>query len=607
HVSYECPMLGTNANNNPRLAVNENERTKVPETEETSSRNRPTVDINQAQAMLANYYLEKREVDEFSVTVGGKTISSCAVMTDAGNYAIIKECKLMIHDGRKKIRIPTEYCKPININERIEKKEKLTKVKKEPEEDMSTLEEETKLESDESDSDKEYEEEVLSSKLYLYWELQEDKGDSVWCPEYKTVYLNKKKEKEDFNIGPMMDKQEEHLRAILLKYKGTFQEESGQLGKTSIAQHEIYTKNGAPVKQKFYSTSRSEISRILQEIHEEFCKNCGSLVQLLKKQTSFKWGNAQQNAFEKLKIMLTTAPVLAHPDDNKEYILYTDVSHLALGDILAQLDEHKKEHIIEYASRSTSLAKRNYTITELECTTIGWASQAQYYMTQEEILYRANTHDSLNPLKVIQQKKVRVVLEALYKSAIGGHLGEKQRGKLTTHEPLYPIKPAQIFDKIGIDFVGPLPKTKKSNKYLIVATEFVTKWPEVQALPNYYLKESRALARENIKRSQGKQVVEHNTQYQLQSFIIKDKVSHYIRARQNCNSRSELQNLPVYLQDLNQEELDNLVLPLKGPEEDWDKKLAYACQKILNLNTQRKLNSQILEAYYKLGALLAEK
>ncbi|RIB13132.1 hypothetical protein C2G38_2198679 [Gigaspora rosea] len=54
-------------------------------------------------------------------------------------------------------------------------------------------------------------------------------------------------------------------------------------------------------------------------------------------------------------------------------------------------------------------------------------------------------------------------------------------------------------------------------------------------------------------------------------------------------------------------ELDNLVLPPESPGEDWDKKLAYACQEILNLNTQRKLNSQILEVYYKLGALLAEK
>ncbi|CAG8726589.1 34175_t:CDS:2, partial [Gigaspora margarita] len=51
HVSYECPTLGTNTNNNPRLAVNENERTRALKTKETSGQNRPTVDVNWAQAI----------------------------------------------------------------------------------------------------------------------------------------------------------------------------------------------------------------------------------------------------------------------------------------------------------------------------------------------------------------------------------------------------------------------------------------------------------------------------------------------------------------------------------------------------------------------------
>lgn len=52
------------------------------------------------------------EVDEFPITVGGKTITSRAVVTDARNYAVIV--------GND------EYCKPANINERMERKEKFT-------------------------------------------------------------------------------------------------------------------------------------------------------------------------------------------------------------------------------------------------------------------------------------------------------------------------------------------------------------------------------------------------------------------------------------------------------------------------------------------------
>ncbi|CAG8847614.1 4220_t:CDS:1, partial [Gigaspora margarita] len=40
------------------------------------------------------------------------------------------------------------------------------------------------------------------------------------------------------------------------------------------------------------------------------------------------------------------APVLVHPNDNKEYILYIDALHLALGAILAQTDKIRKEHVI---------------------------------------------------------------------------------------------------------------------------------------------------------------------------------------------------------------------------------------------------------------------
>ncbi|RIB06395.1 hypothetical protein C2G38_2217235 [Gigaspora rosea] len=129
------------------------------------------IDLPFMVVMIGVHGEQKRplgEVDEFPVTIGGKTISSCAV------------CELMIWDGRKKIRIPTEYCKSTNINERIKNKEKTIKAKKELEEDVSTSEEETESESSESDLDEEYEKEVLSNKPYLYWESQEDKGDFVW-------------------------------------------------------------------------------------------------------------------------------------------------------------------------------------------------------------------------------------------------------------------------------------------------------------------------------------------------------------------------------------------------------------------------------------------
>src|ERR1700752_5098539 len=42
-------------------------------------------------------------------------------------------------------------------------------------------------------------------------------------------------------------------------------------------------------------------------------------------------------------------------------------------------------------------------------------------------------------------------------------------------EELHPIKVNKIFERVGIDIVGPLPETGRKNKYIIVAVEYLTK------------------------------------------------------------------------------------------------------------------------------------
>ena len=56
--------------------------------------------------------------------------------------------------------------------------------------------------------------------------------------------------------------------------------------------------------------------------------------------------------------------------------------------------------------------------------------------------------------------------------------------KIRRKEPLHPIQVERAFERIGIDLVEPLSITTQNNRYIIVATDYLTKWPEARAVPD---------------------------------------------------------------------------------------------------------------------------
>ena len=67
-----------------------------------------------------------------------------------------------------------------------------------------------------------------------------------------------------------------------------------------------------------------------------FSKIAGPLFALTKKDSLFEWSPSCQQAFERLKQLLTTAPILIFPDFKKRFILETDASGVGLGAVLSQ-------------------------------------------------------------------------------------------------------------------------------------------------------------------------------------------------------------------------------------------------------------------------------
>ena len=105
---------------------------------------------------------------------------------------------------------------------------------------------------------------------------------------------------------------------------------------------------------------------------KNFAAIAGPLHALTWMDAVFHWSSDCQDAFDRLKTLLTTSPITAFPDFSLPFQLYTDASTAGLSAILAQVREGK-ERIICCASRSLKQAEKVYPATKLECLAIVWA------------------------------------------------------------------------------------------------------------------------------------------------------------------------------------------------------------------------------------------
>ena len=76
----------------------------------------------------------------------------------------------------------------------------------------------------------------------------------------------------------------------------------------------------------------------LASFYTRFVPNFSSLAshlnELVKKDVTFHWGEKQENAFQKIKFLLTNAPILALPDFTKPFELECDASKVGIGVVL---------------------------------------------------------------------------------------------------------------------------------------------------------------------------------------------------------------------------------------------------------------------------------
>jgi len=109
---------------------------------------------------------------------------------------------------------------------------------------------------------------------------------------------------------------------------------------------------------------------------------------LIRKNVTFVWSIDCEAAFSSLKTLLTTAPILAHPDFSRPFHLFTDACTKGVGAVLCQLDANGIPHPIAFASRTLLPAEKNYTVTELEALAIVWSIKNKFH----QYLYGTHFH-----------------------------------------------------------------------------------------------------------------------------------------------------------------------------------------------------------------------
>ena len=111
------------------------------------------------------------------------------------------------------------------------------------------------------------------------------------------------------------------------------------------------------------------------------------MYKLQKRNVAFEWTDEQEDAFNRLKQVLTTAPILGMPTADGRFYLDCDASDVGLGAVLSQ-DQNGTEVVIAYASRTLTKPERNYDVTrrELLAAVFGFKTFRQYLLGRRFVI-----------------------------------------------------------------------------------------------------------------------------------------------------------------------------------------------------------------------------
>ena len=180
---------------------------------------------------------------------------------------------------------------------------------------------------------------------------------------------------------------EEHLKALdevlsrLEKAGLCLQKQKCSFMQTSVTYlgHSIEADGIRPVPEKVEAVRQAPQPQNAVELrsylglltyYSKFLPNMSTvlapLYRLLRRSTSWRWGYAEHQAFEKSKQLLTSAPLLVHYDPELELILACDASAHGIGAVLSHRMPDGSEKPIGFVSHTLSKTEIKYPQIEKE-------------------------------------------------------------------------------------------------------------------------------------------------------------------------------------------------------------------------------------------------
>ena len=147
--------------------------------------------------------------------------------------------------------------------------------------------------------------------------------------------------------------------------------------------------------------------------YRKFIRNCADILQplnnLKKRNIKFEFDDECRKSFNLAKQLLSTYPILRHPDMSRPFIIYTDASGVGMGAILAQKDENDVEYMIAASSKLFNKHELSYPSVMKECKALMFGI-AEFFQYVEDSQFTVVTdHKSLEHIEKFKQDNIMIM------------------------------------------------------------------------------------------------------------------------------------------------------------------------------------------------------